>query len=43
MRFRVGKIVEHLDHFRKPRLESLALLDVLDDEALGEVRTQGLL
>jgi C-1 hydroxylase len=43
MRFRDGKIVEHWDHFRKPRLESLALLDVLDEEALGDLRTQGLL
>jgi C-1 hydroxylase len=43
LRFRDGKIVEHWDHFCKPRLESLVLLDVLDDEALGELRSHGLL
>lgn len=42
MRFEDGKIVEHWDHFCKPRLESLALLGVLDDEVLRSMDANGL-
>jgi C-1 hydroxylase len=42
LRFRDGMIVEHFDHFSKPRLESLALLGVLDNQALTELRDNGL-
>jgi C-1 hydroxylase len=43
IRFRDGLIVEHWDHWIKPRLESLILIDALDDNVLSNLRTGGLL
>jgi C-1 hydroxylase len=42
LRFRDGMIIEHWDHYAKPRLESLALLGVLDDDALAALSAEGL-
>jgi predicted ester cyclase len=43
VRFSEGLVVEHIDHFMKPRLESLLLLDILDDPVLDNLDQQGLL
>jgi predicted ester cyclase len=43
LRLKDGQVIEHLDHFTKPRLESLILLDILDDTMLELLKDQGLL
>ncbi|HWS55131.1 MAG TPA: ester cyclase [Pyrinomonadaceae bacterium] len=43
LRYSDGLVVEHFDHFTKPRLESLALMDVLDDPVLNRLVEEGLL
>lgn len=43
LRFSGGRVVEHFDHFTKPRLESLALLNVLDDTVINRLVDEGLL
>jgi len=43
LRLNDGKVIEHFDHFCKPRLESLILLGCLDDDVLRQLDTDGLL
>jgi len=43
LRLKDGKVIEHLDHFAKPRLESLLLLGCLDDKVLQQLEADGLL
>ncbi|UQU67711.1 ester cyclase [Couchioplanes caeruleus] len=43
IRFRNGLIVEHWDHWLKPRLESLILIDALDDDVIASLRSGGML
>jgi hypothetical protein len=43
VRFKNGMLIEHIDHFMKPRLESLLLLDILDDPVLERLDEEGLL
>jgi C-1 hydroxylase len=39
----IGKVIEHFDHFSKPRLEGLGGCDLLDPELLTALDQQGLL
>jgi hypothetical protein len=43
LRLKDGQVIEHFDHFTKPRLESLMLLDILDEAVFKMLKDQGLL
>lgn len=43
LRFKDGQVIEHFDHYSKPRLESLALLNILDGEAFEKLEQENLL
>jgi ketosteroid isomerase-like protein len=43
VRLRDGKIVEHVDHYSKPRFELLAKLGILDDRMLEWMQNRGLI
>lgn len=41
-RFRKFKVIEHWDHFSKPRLESLVLLQLLDEPLRQRLQARGM-
>jgi C-1 hydroxylase len=43
VRFKDGLVIEHWDHFTKPRLESLIQFGVLDQQMLNNLNERGLL
>ncbi|MFD6160874.1 ester cyclase [Nocardia sp. NPDC060256] len=42
LRFEDGMIVEHWDHYTKPRLEAYVLLGVMDEDSLKKMKAEGL-